>query len=58
MRKRDLERELVKAGWWLKTHSAKHDKWTNGVDTVMVPRHSEVNENTAKGILKTMRGEQ
>lgn len=57
MKKRDIERELIKAGWWLKSHCAKHDKWTNGVDVIMVPRHNEINENTARGILKETRGE-
>lgn len=33
---------------------AKHDKWVNksGSCAVTVPRHGEINEITAKGILK------
>jgi predicted RNA binding protein YcfA (HicA-like mRNA interferase family) len=57
MKKKDVEKELNNAGWWLKSHAAKHDKWTNGVDIIMVPRHSEINENTARGILKEAKGE-
>ena len=51
MKKRDLEAELKKLGYWL-IAGAKHDKWTNGIGTVTVPRHREINKFTAKGILE------
>lgn len=49
LKKKLLERTLNKLGWW-KVHGAKDDKWTNGIDAVAVPRHSEINEFTAIGI--------
>ncbi|MDZ4661085.1 MAG: type II toxin-antitoxin system HicA family toxin [Pseudomonadota bacterium] len=51
MKRRDLERKLKQLGWWQITGS-KHDKWTDGINAVAVPRHREINEYTAKGILK------
>ena len=51
MKRRDLEKKLKQLGWW-KITGAKHDKWTNGRDSVPVPRHNEINEYTAKGIVK------
>ncbi|MEV4249130.1 hypothetical protein AB0J63_37655 [Streptosporangium canum] len=33
-------------------HGGSHDKWYVHGDAVVVPRHAEVNELTAKGILK------
>ncbi|MEU0519190.1 hypothetical protein [Streptosporangium sp. NPDC006007] len=33
-------------------HGGGHDKWYVRGDAVIVPRHSEINELTAKGILK------
>lgn len=55
MKKRDLETALKKLGWWLSPGGGKHDKWTNGVHSIAVPRHIEVNEYTARGILKQAR---
>jgi len=51
VKRRDLERQLKDLGWW-EIPSAKHGKWTNGSKVTMVPRHKEINEWTAKGILK------
>ncbi len=53
MKKKILEKELKKLGWWLKRHGGKHDIWTNGEDEEPVPRHNEINELLAKKILKT-----
>lgn len=33
-------------------HGGGHDKWYIRGDAVIVPRHTEINELTAKGILK------
>lgn len=52
MKKKKLEKELKKLGWWLDNHGGNHDIWTNGTDKEPVPRHNEVNEFTAKSILK------
>lgn len=54
MKRRDLERELRQAGWWLSWHGGKHDIWTNGEEQEAVPRHNEINEYTAKKIIKTV----
>jgi mRNA interferase HicA len=52
MKKKDLEKELRNLGFW-QTEGGKHDKWTNGVEAIPVPRHKEINEFTAKGIIKS-----
>lgn len=52
MKRRDLEKCLIELGWWFLRHGGSHDVWTNGEDTQAVPRHSEINEFTAKKILK------
>jgi predicted RNA binding protein YcfA (HicA-like mRNA interferase family) len=55
MKKRDLEKELGRAGWWLKRQGANHEIWTNGDDTEPVPRHREIKELLAKKILEVAR---
>lgn len=52
MKKRDLEKKFKQGGWWLKRHGGNHDVWTNGRKEEQIPRHLEVNERLAKGILK------
>ncbi|MBI1909149.1 MAG: type II toxin-antitoxin system HicA family toxin [Deltaproteobacteria bacterium] len=52
MKKRDLEAELIRLGWWLLRQGGNHEIWTNGEHTVPVPRHKEINEFTARGILR------
>jgi len=49
---RDLIRELQELGWWQLQNSGPHEKWTNGQDCKAVPRHKEINEFTAKSILR------
>jgi mRNA interferase HicA len=56
VKRSDLERELKKAGWWFERHGGSHDIWTNGADQTQVPRHREINEYTAKSILRLVRG--
>jgi mRNA interferase HicA len=51
VKRRDLEKKLKQLGWW-KIDGSKHDKWTNGRDCIAVPRHSEINEFTARGIIR------
>lgn len=53
MKKRDLEKQLKAFGWRFDKHGGGHDHWTNGKDFESIPRHTEVNENLAKKILKT-----
>jgi mRNA interferase HicA len=53
MKKRDLEKQLSKNGWRFSHHGGNHDIWTNGKKHEAVPRHREINEYTAKKIIKT-----
>ncbi len=48
---KDLTRRLAKGGWRLK-RDGRHETWTDGVNSVSVPRHKEINDNTARGILR------
>ena len=52
MKKTILTQELVSNGWWKYDEGSSHEKWTNGELKTTVPRHREVNEMTAKSILK------
>lgn len=54
MKRRDIEKALKKAGWVM-IHGGNHDLATHpqkpGV-RIPIPRHTEINEYTAKGILE------
>jgi predicted RNA binding protein YcfA (HicA-like mRNA interferase family) len=52
MKRKDLEIRLKKLGWSLIRRGAKHDIWEKGDSALAVPRHNEINEYTAKAILK------
>lgn len=52
MRRRKLERELNRIGWRLERHGGNHDIWTDGHETVTIPRHREIEEELAKAILR------
>lgn len=52
MKRRDLEKTLVKIGWWFLRHGGSHDIWTNGVDIQAIPRHSEIDNFVARKILR------
>lgn len=52
MKRKDLEKALSKNGWYLLRHGANHDIFTNGESNIAVPRHKELKERTAHGILK------
>lgn len=56
MKRKDLERQLKKAGWWFLRHGGRHDVWTDGENEEPVPRHNEINEILAKHILKKAKG--
>ncbi len=55
MKRRDLDKKLKKAGWEI-TSGKKHDlaKHPNkpGIK-IPLPRHKEINDYTARGILET-----
>lgn len=52
MKRKDLIKRLEKAGFTLERHGGSHDVYSRGKDKETVPRHSEINENLAKSILK------
>ena len=56
MKRRELEKRLQKLGWKLDRHGSRHDIWTNGEYEIAIPRHNEINEYTAKAILKEAKG--
>ncbi len=56
MKRRELERTLEELGWRLARHGRQHDVWVKGETEIAVPRHREINEYTAKAILRQARG--
>ncbi len=52
MKRRELLKLFVKAGWYLKRNGSQHDIYTNGVDSEAVPRHPDINERLAKALIK------
>ena len=52
MKQRDLIKLLEAAGFVFKEHGGNHDKYQRGNDIIIVPRHREINEITAKKIIK------
>jgi predicted RNA binding protein YcfA (HicA-like mRNA interferase family) len=54
MKRRDLEQKLKELGWYPvpSKFSGPHEKWTNGRFTLPIPRHRELKEWTARGIIK------
>ena len=56
MKRYELEKKPNKLGWILARHGKRHDIWTNGEYEITVPRHKEINEYTARAILKDAEG--
>lgn len=56
MKRKELEKRLRQAGWRLAREGKKHSVWSDGEDEVAVPRHTEINEHTARSILRFVRG--
>ncbi len=56
MKRKELEKKLRGLGWYLARHGQRHDIWTDGKQELSVPRHNEVNEYTARAILKEAEG--
>ncbi|MDE2060385.1 MAG: type II toxin-antitoxin system HicA family toxin [candidate division NC10 bacterium] len=56
MKRRDLEKKLRDLGWQRARHGARHDVWARGERELVVPRHVEINEYTAKAILRDAHG--
>lgn len=58
MKHRKLIKEVEKNGWRLSRHGASHDIYTDGNDKIAIPRHPDINEETAKEIIRRTRREQ
>jgi mRNA interferase HicA len=56
MKRRDVERKLREMGFRFWRRGGRHDIWTNGRWEIVVPRHREINEVTARFILKEAKG--
>ena len=52
MKRKDLIKQLEVNGWKLVRNGASHDIYSNGTCSEPVPRHTEINEITAKAIFK------
>lgn len=51
MKRRELVQKLNKLGWY-PVRQSKHEIFGKGTRTIPVPRHTEINEDTARGILR------
>ncbi len=56
MKRRELEKKLQALGWVLIRRGGRHDIWAKSEYEIVVPRHSEINEYTAKAILRSVEG--
>lgn len=54
MKRKDLVKLLEANGWYLKRSGGNHDIYTDGTKSEPIPRHSEINEMLAKGIIKKL----
>lgn len=56
MKRRDLIKRLEEMGCVLVRHGGKHDFYTNfkTKQSQPVPRHTEINENLAKSIIRKL----
>ena len=55
MKRRELVRLIEKAGFQFERHGGDHDIYSRGSDKEKIPRHREINEKLAKGIIKKWR---
>jgi len=56
MKLRELEQRLEQLDWRLARHGGRHDVWRRGERELALPRHREINEYTAKAILREAEG--
>lgn len=52
MKRRDLVALMEKNGWRLLRSNGKHDVFSKGSDIEAIPRHREIDEKLAKGIIR------
>ncbi|MBI5464609.1 MAG: type II toxin-antitoxin system HicA family toxin [Ignavibacteriales bacterium] len=55
MKRKELLVQIAQSGWWFLRQGGNHEMWTNGEHCVPVPRHKEISEFTARGILKKVK---
>ena len=55
MKHRKLIKEVETYGWWLERNGTNHDIYTNGTQKEPIPRHPDINEQTAKDIIKRVK---
>jgi mRNA interferase HicA len=56
MKRRELEARLRALGWALRRHGGRHDVWGRGDLELAVPRHTEINEQLARALLRRAEG--
>lgn len=52
MDRRILVKMMYDAGFKFDSHGSNDDKYKRGKDVIMLPRHRDINEKLAKGIIK------
>ena len=52
MKKRELLKLFEQAGWKFLRNGGSHDIYTDGVNKVAIPRHSEINERLARELIR------
>ena len=52
MKRRELIKKLEAIGFKFDRHGGNHDIYKRGKDEEKIPRHRDINENLAKGIIK------
>ncbi len=52
MKSRDMIKSLTQNGFELYRHGSNHDIYKKGKIQITIPRHKEINEETARGIMK------
>ena len=55
MKRKELEKALIKRVWWFFRHGGRHDIWTDGNRQEPIPRHAEINEKLARSILRKVK---
>lgn len=52
MKRRDLVKLLEANGWTLFRHGSNHDIYTDGKQSLPIPRHNEIKEALAQSIVR------
>ena len=56
MKVKDLKKKLTALGFYFLRQGGSHEVWSNGKISIAVPRHREIKETTAAGIIKQAGG--